>query len=392
MPRPGVGGCRRGALAGKTVVISGVFPEVGGGAGLSLGKERVKAMVESFGGRVTSAISGKTDCLLIGKEPGFAKVSQAQGQGCALLNLKDVSAGILKGNRTFEEVARIRMRTPVQIEDFSAGFRGNGLALKLGYKTGRVSGAMVSTPRAQASAVGGSAAMRPGYANKAPSPSPQTAPLAPKAASKYPPTSATGAPSREKGSKEEASSKAIEYTAAPLATIDLSRLKPSRFLFPPAALPFRDETAAGRISLDLLRDSAAKVAAGAIRPPDEVVRKLHKWLKHAEAEVAKKPADHAWTRRDDGSWVGPGGEVRAEVFVPDSDGDEEAEGSDDDEGSSPDEDGEEIEEMEGAPTSTALATKRKADSAEGGRATCEETSAVGAAAKKQRFDEEGVLA
>ena len=33
--------------------MTGVFPEVGGGAGLNLGKERVKAMIESFGGRVT---------------------------------------------------------------------------------------------------------------------------------------------------------------------------------------------------------------------------------------------------------------------------------------------------------------------------------------------------
>jgi hypothetical protein len=30
--------------------------------------------VESFGGRVTSAVSGKTDILLVGKEPGMSKV------------------------------------------------------------------------------------------------------------------------------------------------------------------------------------------------------------------------------------------------------------------------------------------------------------------------------
>ena len=78
-------------LAGKTVVITGIFPEVGGGAGLGasththththdahaarqhpqmvtraapfalgtdLGKARVKAMVEAFGGKVTSSVSG----------------------------------------------------------------------------------------------------------------------------------------------------------------------------------------------------------------------------------------------------------------------------------------------------------------------------------------------
>jgi len=57
-------------LSGKRFVLTGVFPEVGGGCGLSMGKEKVKAMIESFGGRVTSAVSGKTDALISGKEPG----------------------------------------------------------------------------------------------------------------------------------------------------------------------------------------------------------------------------------------------------------------------------------------------------------------------------------
>jgi len=43
-------------------------------------------------------------------------------------------------------------------------------------------------------------------------------------------------------------------------TIAVSQLKPTRFLLPPAALPYRDE--AGRISLSLLRDAAAKVETG----------------------------------------------------------------------------------------------------------------------------------
>jgi BRCT domain type II-containing protein len=32
--------------------------------------------VESFGGRVTSAVSGKTDVLLVGKEPGMSKAGR----------------------------------------------------------------------------------------------------------------------------------------------------------------------------------------------------------------------------------------------------------------------------------------------------------------------------
>jgi len=42
IPRPGVGGAVAGALGGKTFVLTGVFPEVGGGAGLDLGKARVR--------------------------------------------------------------------------------------------------------------------------------------------------------------------------------------------------------------------------------------------------------------------------------------------------------------------------------------------------------------
>ena len=59
-----------GVLDGKRLVLTGVFPELGGGTGLSLGKDRTTAMIESFGGKVTSAVSGKTDFVLVGKDPG----------------------------------------------------------------------------------------------------------------------------------------------------------------------------------------------------------------------------------------------------------------------------------------------------------------------------------
>jgi hypothetical protein len=59
---------------------------VGGGSGLNLGKDRVKKMVEAFGGKVTSSVSGRTHILVVGKEPGLGKVSQAEGQpGCQLM-------------------------------------------------------------------------------------------------------------------------------------------------------------------------------------------------------------------------------------------------------------------------------------------------------------------
>jgi hypothetical protein len=35
-----------------------------------LGKDKVKRMVTSFGGRVTGSVSGKTNYLIVGKQPG----------------------------------------------------------------------------------------------------------------------------------------------------------------------------------------------------------------------------------------------------------------------------------------------------------------------------------
>ena len=45
--------------------MTGIFPELGGGGGLDLGKDRCKAMVEAFGGRVTGSVSGKTSYLIV---------------------------------------------------------------------------------------------------------------------------------------------------------------------------------------------------------------------------------------------------------------------------------------------------------------------------------------
>lgn len=47
-------------LKGKTFVISGVFPQVGGGDKNVVGHARIKEMIESFGGRVIKRFSKKT--------------------------------------------------------------------------------------------------------------------------------------------------------------------------------------------------------------------------------------------------------------------------------------------------------------------------------------------
>ncbi|KAH8076371.1 hypothetical protein JL721_369 [Aureococcus anophagefferens] len=56
------------------------------------------AMVESFGGRVTSSISGRTDILIVGKEPGMSKVSKARAANVTLMTLHDLKLGIEGGD------------------------------------------------------------------------------------------------------------------------------------------------------------------------------------------------------------------------------------------------------------------------------------------------------
>lgn len=90
--------------------------QIGGGCGLDLGKARVKTMIEAFGGRVASAISGKTTHLVVGKEPGVSKVAAArQRDTVQLLDLKSLKEqGIKRG--------RLENAVPVVIEKFSEGY------------------------------------------------------------------------------------------------------------------------------------------------------------------------------------------------------------------------------------------------------------------------------
>ncbi len=43
---PGVDGAIEGRLKGKRFVVTGVFPEICGGFGLTIGREKLKAMIE----------------------------------------------------------------------------------------------------------------------------------------------------------------------------------------------------------------------------------------------------------------------------------------------------------------------------------------------------------
>jgi NAD-dependent DNA ligase len=83
---PGVDGAIEDRLKEKRFVVTGVFPELGGGFGLNLGRDRLKAMIESFDGKVTSSISGKTDYVIVGDEPGEKRLEEARSKRKPILN------------------------------------------------------------------------------------------------------------------------------------------------------------------------------------------------------------------------------------------------------------------------------------------------------------------
>lgn len=118
IPRPGVNGAIPNCLDGQRFVLTGLFPEVGGGKGLNLGKDKVRDLIEAFGGVVTGSVSGKTNVLIVGKDPGQSKVSKAQEKGIPLVDLATLQCRILGAITTFEDAK------PAVITSFSEGYSG----------------------------------------------------------------------------------------------------------------------------------------------------------------------------------------------------------------------------------------------------------------------------
>jgi hypothetical protein len=110
-----------GALDGKIFVLSGTFAELGGGSGLNLGKGRAEAMIRSCGGQVRSAVSGKTDFVLVGNEPGRTKVNEARKRSVPLIGL-DALQQVKAGQTSLENARREAVASPPRIDRFSPGF------------------------------------------------------------------------------------------------------------------------------------------------------------------------------------------------------------------------------------------------------------------------------
>ncbi len=80
-------GAVEGSLLGRCFGLSGMWPNLEEEAGLRSGKERVKSRIKQFGGKVTSAISGLIDALIIGEKPGDKKLTQADEKEVKVIDI-----------------------------------------------------------------------------------------------------------------------------------------------------------------------------------------------------------------------------------------------------------------------------------------------------------------
>jgi DNA ligase (NAD+) len=64
-------------LAGLTFVVTGTLP--------TLSRDQAKALIESRGGKVSGSVSGKTDYLVLGENPG-SKLAQARSLGTRVID------------------------------------------------------------------------------------------------------------------------------------------------------------------------------------------------------------------------------------------------------------------------------------------------------------------
>ena len=67
-----------GPLSGKTLVITGTLP--------GMSREVATERIEEAGGKVTGSVSGKTDYVVVGDDPGGSKFSKAQELGTEQLD------------------------------------------------------------------------------------------------------------------------------------------------------------------------------------------------------------------------------------------------------------------------------------------------------------------
>ena len=110
------------AFKKMSFVLTGTFPDVGGGSGLKKGKGGVTDFIEQCGGAVKSAVSKKTSYLVASTDDaGASKVGKATELGVPVIDFD----GVLALARGGEDVK------PAEITGFSNGFGGNSVAARL---------------------------------------------------------------------------------------------------------------------------------------------------------------------------------------------------------------------------------------------------------------------
>jgi BRCT domain type II-containing protein len=88
---------------GRRYILSGVWPNLEEEAGLRSGKERMKSCIKQFGQKVTSAILGLTDTLIIGEKPGDNKVTQAHEKEVKVIDIHTLNH-LIMGELSLDKV------------------------------------------------------------------------------------------------------------------------------------------------------------------------------------------------------------------------------------------------------------------------------------------------
>jgi BRCT domain type II-containing protein len=127
-----------------------MWPDLEEEAGLRSGKERVKLRIERFGGKVTSAILGLTDALIIGEKPVYKKLTQVHEKEVKVIDITTLNH-LITGELSLDEVqmknasaqgASVQMEDhPVQrqsqihmpMEQAAAGTAGQGGVPEVGH-------------------------------------------------------------------------------------------------------------------------------------------------------------------------------------------------------------------------------------------------------------------
>ena len=87
-------------LKGEEIVATGTFPELGGGEAIQLGKQRLKEMVEKFGGNYSDTFRKRsTTILIIGKNSGNQKLELAKKHGTKTMSLHELKT-VISNDRT----------------------------------------------------------------------------------------------------------------------------------------------------------------------------------------------------------------------------------------------------------------------------------------------------